>query len=130
MQTIWIIDHYSSEPKYGGISRQFDFARELGRRGYHVVIIASGFCHFTHTYIADKPVKVSTLDENVHYIYIKTSSYQENGGLGRGKNMLDFMRKVIKYEDIIARRYGKPDAVTGCSVHPLAWVAAYKASKR
>ena len=129
MQTIWIIDHYSSDPIYGGISRQYDFAKELGRRGYHVVVIASGFCHFTHSYISEKPVKVSELAEHVHYIYLKTSSYESNGGLGRAKNMLDFMNKVMKYEGIIARRYGKPDVVTGCSVHPLAWIAAYRAAR-
>lgn len=130
MQTIWIIDHYSSEPIYGGISRQYDFARELGRRGYHVVVIASGFCHFTHSYISEKPVKVSKLAEHVHYIYLKTSSYESNGGLGRARNMLDFMNKVIKYEGIIARRYGKPDVVTGCSVHPLSWIAAYRTARK
>lgn len=130
MRTIWIIDHYSSEPKYGGISRQYDFALELGRRGYHVVVIASGFCHFTHTYISEKPVKVSKLAEHVHYIYLKTSSYKANGGIGRAANMFDFMNKVLKYEGIIARKYGRPDVVTGCSVHPLAWVAAYGAAKK
>ncbi len=130
MQTIWIMDHYSSEPEYGGISRQYDFARELGRRGYQVVVIASGFCHFTHQYISEKPVEVSKLSDRVHYIYLKTSSYQTNGGLGRAKNMLDFMNKIMKYESIIARRYGVPDVVTGCSVHPLAWVAAYRAAQR
>lgn len=130
MRTIWIIDHYSSEPEYGGISRQYDFARELGRRGCHVVVIASGFSHFTHTYISEKPVKVSKLAEHVHYIYLKTSSYESNGGMGRARNMLDFMNKVMKYEGIIARRYGKPDVVTGCSVHPLAWVAAYRAARK
>ena len=28
-KNVWIIDHYSSEPKYGGISRQYEFAKEL-----------------------------------------------------------------------------------------------------
>lgn len=130
LQTIWIIDHYSSEPEYGGISRQYDFARELGKRGYNVVVIASGFCHFTHKYISEKNVKVSILADHVHYIYLKTASYESNGGMGRAKNMIDFLHKVIKYEAIIARRYGRPDVVTGCSVHPLAWIAAYKIARK
>lgn len=130
MQTIWIIDHYSSEPEYGGISRQYDFAKELGRRGYQVVVIASGFCHFTHSYISERAVGVRNLTEHVHYIYLKTSSYESNGGPGRAKNMLDFMNRVIKYQGIIARRYGKPDVVTGCSVHPLAWIAAYHTARK
>lgn len=130
METIWIIDHYSSEPKYGGISRQYDFAKELGQRGYHVIVIASGFCHFTHKYISEKSVKVSRLADHVHYIYLKTGSYESNGGIGRAKNMLDFINQVIRYEGLIAKKYGKPDVVTGCSVHPLAWVAAYKTAKK
>lgn len=131
-KTIWIIDHYSSEPVYGGISRQYDFARELGKRGYHVVVIASGFCHFTHEYISEKgrSVKVSELSKNVHYIYLRTSAYTSNGGVGRAKNMIDFMAKVLKYEEVIARHYGRPDVVTGCSVHPLAWVAAYRIARK
>ena len=132
MKVIWIIDHYSSEPVYGGISRQYDFAKELGKRGFHVVVIASGFCHFTHQYITvdDQDIRVSELAENIHYIYIRTSGYTSNGGAARAGNMIDFMRKVLKYEGIIARRYGSPDVVTGCSVHPLTWVAAYKIAEK
>ncbi len=130
--TIWIIDHYSSEPVYGGISRQYDFARELGKRGYNVIVIASGFCHFTHKFITleGKNVKVSTLAPNIHYVYLRTVGYESNGGLGRARNMFSFMNQVLKYERIIARKYGKPDVVTGCSVHPLTWPAAYRVAKK
>lgn len=130
METIWIIDHYSSEPKYGGISRQYDFAMELGRKGYHVVVVASGYSHFTHSYISDEEILENELMPNVHYVYLKTSPYEENGGAKRAKNMIDFMFKVIKHESQIASKYGKPDVVNGCSVHPLAWVAAYHIAKK
>lgn len=128
LKTIWIIDHYSSEPVYGGISRQYDFARELGKRGYKVIVIASGFSHFTHEYITEKGqnVKVSKTARHVRYIYIKTSRYETNGGIGRAGNMVSFMVRVMQYGKIIADKYGKPDVVTGCSVHPLAWVASYQ----
>lgn len=132
MKTIWIIDHYSSEPQYGGITRQYDFAMELGKRGCRVVVIASGYSHFTHEYITKegRNVKVSVLSPNVYYVYLKTLSYENNGGLGRAKNIFDFMYKVIKYEPLISKKFGKPDVVTGCSVHPLAWVAAYRISRK
>lgn len=131
-KTIWIIDHYSSEPVYGGISRQYDFARELGRRGYHVVIIASGFCHFTHKYITEngKDTKISEISPGVHYIYLRTYGYENNGGMGRARNMFSFMHQVMKYSRDIAEKYGRPDVVTGCSVHPLAWEVAYKVARR
>lgn len=132
MKTIWIIDHYSSEPVYGGISRQYDFARELGRKGFRVVVIASGFCHFTHNYITvgKRTVRVSRLSGNVYYVYLKISGYELNHSVGRARSMIDFMQKVLKYESVIAEKYGKPDVVTGCSVHPLAWVSAYKISRK
>lgn len=131
-KTIWIIDHYSSEPKYGGISRQYDFAKELGKRGYNIVVIASGFCHFTHKFIVPegRNVKVNTLAPNIHYVYLRTYGYEDNSGVGRARNMFDFMNAVLKYERIIVRRYGKPDVVTGCSVHPLVWPAAWRVARK
>lgn len=129
-RTIWIIDHYSSEPQYGGISRQYDFAVELGKRGYKVVVIASGFCHFTHSYICTENIKVNTIYSGVHYVYLKTTAYESNSGAQRARNMIDFMNKVLKFEPVIAQKYGRPDVVSGCSVHPLAWVAAYKIARK
>lgn len=73
MKTIWIIDHYSSEPQYGGISRQYDFACELSKRGYNAVVISSAFSHFTHSFISDEDVYVSKINDRVHYVYLKTS---------------------------------------------------------
>lgn len=131
-KNIWIIDHYSSEPEYGGISRQYDFAKELGKRGYNVVVIASGFCHFTHKYITEdrQEMKISAVSSHVRYVYLHTSRYESNHGISRAKNMVDFMIKVLKYESVLVQKYGRPDVVTGCSVHPLAWIAAYKIAQK
>lgn len=122
---IWIIDHYSSEPIYGGISRQYDFARELDKRGYNVIIFSSGFSHYTHSYISERELFISKPFTHVRYVYIRTIPYQENSGINRAKNMISFMIQVLRYEKIVAKNYGKPDVVEGASVHPLAWVAAY-----
>lgn len=131
-KTIWIVDHNSSEPEHGGYSRQYDFAVELGKREYNVVVIASGFSHFTHEYIVEEghDLKVSAVSDHVHYVYLRTSSYKENNGGGRARNIIDFMCKVIKYEAVISQKYGRPDVVTGCSVHPLTWIAAYKIARK
>lgn len=130
MKTIWIIDHYSSEPKYGGISRQYDFALKLSKRGYNVVVFSSGFSHYTHQYISEEECYISEINDNMHYIYLKTSSYIENDGISRFKSMISFKNEVLKYSDKIVEKFGKPDIINGCSVHPFAWVAAYKASKK
>lgn len=129
MKTIWIIDHYSSEPKYGGIQRQYDFAVELSKRGYKVIVIASSFSHYTHTYISEEKAFHSQIADNAFYVYLHTRAYSSNGGLGRIRNMFSFKRAIMKNYKAIADKYGKPDVVTGCSVHPLTWISSYKVAK-
>lgn len=129
-KNIWIIDHYSSEPKYGGISRQYDFANELSQRGYNVVVISSSFSHFTHNFISQDNQFDSEISEKVHYIYLKTTPYESNRGITRMRNIWSFFVQVNKRKASIARKYGTPDVVTGCSVHPFAWLAAYKISRK
>ncbi len=130
MKTIWIIDHYSSEPQYGGIARQYDFAVELSKRGYNVVVIASSFSHFNHSYISNKDMFISKINDNAHYVYLKTTSYTKNNSLSRFLNIFSFERAVAKQRDKIVKLFGIPQTINGCSVHPLAWVAAEKASKK
>ena len=130
MRTIWIIDHYSSEPEYGGISRHYDFAKELGKRGYRVVVIVSGFSHYTHQYISKKEVKLSTVAENIYYVYLKTVGYEVNNSMKRAESMVSFLAQVLRWESRIAEKYGKPDVVTGCSIHALAGSAAYRIAKK
>jgi glycosyltransferase involved in cell wall biosynthesis len=127
---IWIIDHYSSEPEYGGISRQYDFAKELDKREYNVVVFSSGFSHYTHHYISEKECYLTRPFPHVRYVYLKTTPYVENNGKDRAKNIISFMFQVLRYEKIIAKNYGKPDVVEGASVHPLAWIAAYRIAKK
>jgi len=130
MKTIWIVDHYASEPKYGGIARQYDFAVELGSRGYNVVVISSAYSHFSHSYISEDDMFISKPEKNVSFVYLRTTPYQKNAGLGRVKNMFSFLLQVIKLKGKIAEACKGPDVVTGCSIHPLAWVAAYDVSKK
>lgn len=129
-KTVWIIDHYASEPQYGGISRQYDFGSELSKRGYNVIVIASAFSHFKHEYITNEKIAVSSINPNFHFVYIHTTKYENNDGKERAINMVSFFKNVMYQESDIAEKLGKPDVVTGCSVHPLAWIAAYKISKK
>lgn len=129
-QVLWIVDHYASEPKYGGISRQYDFGVELSKRGYRVVVISSSFSHFRHEYLTDKEIDVSEVNPNLYFVYVRTTDYISNNGGSRAKNMFSFMNSVLKKERIIAQKWGKPDVVTGCSVHPLAWIAAYQIARK
>lgn len=127
---IWIIDHYSSEPQYGGIQRQFDFANGLSSRGHNVVVVASAFSHFSHAYLFLEDVHFSELNENAHYVYLKTNPYKTNRSLKRTLNTLSFKKAVEKYEKVIVEKYGEPDVVVGCSIHPFSWIAAYHVAKK
>ncbi len=129
MKTLWILDHYSSEPKHGGIARQYDFAKELAHRGYRVVVISSSYSHFTHKFICEEGCKVIRVDDNVHYAYLRTLPYKGNG-IKRLLNMLSFVCSVVRYRSRIEGNCGKPDVVTGCSIHPFTWIAAYYVSKK
>lgn len=127
---IWIIDHYSSEPQYGGISRQFDFAKGLSMDGHEVVVISSAFSHFSHSYITDDEYLINEINPHAHYVYLKTLQYKSNKSPNRIFNMFSFVSAVKKKRKLIEQRFGKPDIVVGCSIHPFTWIAANKVAKK
>lgn len=130
MKTIWIVDHYSSEPQHGGISRQYDFARQLSKVGFRVVVIASAFSHFTHSFISSEDCCIVEFVPNSYYVYLRTLAYKKNNSFRRAYSMFDFLRQVNKYSKLIVDTCGEPDAIIGCSIHPLAWIAAYRIAKK
>lgn len=128
---VWIIDHYSSEPKYNGISRQYDFACGLSERGINVLVVASSFSHFTHNYNFEAKLTISEINSKAHYAYVRTLPYQKNSGLRRGfGSTLSFVYEVLKNAPTLVKQFGKPDVVVGCSIHPFTWIAAQKIAKK
>lgn len=127
---IWIIDHYSSEPCFGGYSRQYDFAKSLSNKGYNVLVIASSFSHFLHDFVTLGELTVRKINSRANYAYIRTIPYKKNNGIKRSVlNTLSFVIGVKKHRDELAQKFGKPDVIIGCSMHPFTWIAAQKASK-
>lgn len=127
---IWLIDHYSSEPKYGGISRQYDFARGLSSKGMNVLVISSSFSHFSHSYISNEPCHISQIGDNAYYAYVHTSTYTKNNSIQRILNMFSFCRAVHKSSGKLIKEFGAPDLVVGCSIHPFTWLAAYREARK
>ena len=128
---VWIIDHYSSEPRYNGISRQYDFACGLSEKGINVLVIASSFSHFTHKYNMDGGLTISEINPKAHYAYVRTLSYKNNSGLRRGfGSTLSFVYKVLRKAPALVKQFGKPDVVIGCSIHPFTWIAAQRIAKK
>lgn len=72
---------------------------------------------------------ISRFADNAAYAYIHTSAYNSNGGVGRVRNMFSFMMSALKQYNDIEKQLGRPDVVVGASVHPLAWIAAYRIAR-
>lgn len=129
-KVLWIIDHYASEPKYGGYTRQYSLAREIAQTGIDVVVLASSFSHFTHKYMTEDEITVSEISPNAHFIYIKTNSYDRNSGIQRLFGMRSFTRKVIKHSNYIEMKFGRPDWIVASSPHIYAWIAGERIAKK
>ena len=130
MKNIWIIDHYSSEPQYGGYTRQYNFAKELSKSGFNVTVIVSSFSHFSHSYITEKKVMINHISENVRFIYNRTSSYHSNSSYKRFFGMVQFYKVIMRNCHNGEVAFGKPDYVIASSPHPFVWVAAEKIAKK
>lgn len=130
MKTVWILDHHASEPEHNGIARHYDFARALGEQGVNVVVISSSYSHFTKEYFKDDEITVSQISDNARFVYIRTTPEYSDNGNKRFQNMISYVNLVKKYRKKIAEQFGNPDAVVGCSIHPLAWIAAYRVSRK
>lgn len=121
------MNHYALLPDMGGITRHFDFAQELVRRGHEVTIFASSF---------DLKLKSEKINDNkrfkeevvngVRFIWIKTYHYKKNN-YGRFINMFSFAFNSYRVGRKLAQ---KPDTIIGSSAHPFTCISAYYLSKK
>ena len=123
---IVIFNHYALTPSMGGGTRHYDFAKELGKRGHAVTIVASSFHYSSYKEMKaykEEPYLKEEL-EGIEFIWIKTRAYNGNG-IGRVLNMLDYAKKAIALDF-----QKKPDIIIGSSVHLFAVYAAYKQARK
>lgn len=128
-KTLWIIDHYSSEPKYGGYTRQYNLAKGIAQSGINVVVIASSFSHFRHEYITKENIFTNEIEKKIHFVYLKTSSYENHVSAKRFLSMIDFVVQIRRYKRIIAQKFGVPDWVVASSPHIFDWIAGEHVAK-
>ncbi|WAM34184.1 glycosyltransferase family 4 protein [Caldicellulosiruptor morganii] len=123
---VWILNHYAIPPTIGGITRHFDYAKELVKRGYDVTIFASSFDHKQRVEMLEKGSKFKIEDySGVGFVWIKTTPYKKND-LKRVINILSFAKNLY----FIAKNFEKPDTIIASSFHPLTWVVGYWLSKK
>ena len=114
---ILYIEHYAGSPEMGMEFRPYYLSREWIKMGYEVNMIAADY---THLRLKNPKVQNDFQEEEIdgiHYHWVRTSEYSGNG-LGRVKNMLQFVGKLFFNAKVIAARF-KPDIIITSSTYPL-----------
>jgi len=128
---IWIVNHYAMTPQLPGITRHFDFAKELVGRGHEVTVFASSFHHSKQEETKKYPNNQKFLKEEiegVHYVWFKTPGYSDNG-IRRVINMYVFASLFYKNAPALFQK-SKPDIIVGSSLHLFGTLAAFRFSKK
>lgn len=127
---IWIFHHYATPPSMSGLTRPFDFARNLIKEGYECTIFSSSFLHYSgENLITDNSAYLKIEDQGVKFIFLKTSSYRSSKLL-RVKNMFDYYKNLFYVFKELSKSNGTPDIIYASSAHPLALLAGQKLSKK
>jgi glycosyltransferase involved in cell wall biosynthesis len=119
---ILYVEHYAGTPALGMEFRPHYLAREWVRAGHRVQMLAASFSHVR----ARQPeVGARPLDETIDgiaYRWYPTRAYEGNG-LGRVRNIFEFLRQVWADTPRLAREL-RPDVVIASSTYPMdIWVA-------
>lgn len=126
---VWFVNHYAHLPhESGGLTRHFDFARELKALGWDVTIIAAGTTHPAGTCRLSPWGRSRTeIFDEVTLIWIPVTPYRGNGA-DRMLNMgLFFLRTVISRR---LRNLARPDVIVGSTPHPLSAFAGWMLARR
>lgn len=128
-KNIWILHHYATPPTKSGLTRPYDFAKNLIKKGYNVKVFSSAFLHYSReNLIDDDKLFFEDNNDGVPFVYVRTTPYTDNG-MDRVKNMLTFYSRVKKVAKILAKKYGNPDIIYASSPHPLTVIAGIKLAK-
>ena len=125
---IWILNHYATPPDTPGLTRHFDFARELLNQGHRVSIFASSFNHRTRKeerLEGKQNYRREDIEEGVEFIWIRTFPYKQNDWR-RVVNMLSYTFRVIP---LGLRLKEGPNVILASSPHPFAGLAGYIIAK-
>lgn len=127
MKKIWIFNHYATTPSEGGITRHYDFAKELVNRGYNVTIFASAYNHSTQKSVLYEDVgKNVTIENGITFVWINTYPKYKGNGIKRILNMISYFWEILR----IYKYYDKPEIIIGSSVHLFAPLAAHLICKK
>lgn len=128
-KNIWIFHPYATPIELIGLTRPYEFAKELKKYGYNVTIFSSSYLHYTSENLINTKEKFLLKQyEGIDFVFIKTRTYKNNG-VERVLNFFDYYINLNNYIKKI-KRYEKPDIIYASSPHPLSLLIGIKASKK
>lgn len=128
---IWIFNHYATNQFVDGAGRHQGLAKYLIKRGHNVKIFCANTLHNSEDVINIKSGIYASKkgDDDVEYVFVKTSPYVGNGG-SRIKNMIMFWLNLPKVVSQYIKEEGRPDVFLASSVHPLTLVAGLSLKRK
>jgi glycosyltransferase involved in cell wall biosynthesis len=108
------------------ISRNFDYAKRLVKKGHRVTVIANNFSHRDKVRIIDGVGRYFAIShvEGVKVAWLNTTGYKSSG-LFRAINAISYLALAVFYA---VKNIGRIDISIGDSVPPTAGLAAYVVS--
>jgi len=116
-------------PSHPGITRHYEFAQQLIKRGHSVKLICQDYLHSSKqrpVCLNGKPF-LQQIISGVDFTWVHVDEYTGNG-VGRVINMAQFAKRVVKNSDDFSDN--KPDIIIGSTPSPFAAEAARKLSKK
>lgn len=124
-RNIVILNHHATGPDTGGGGRHYDLAKLLSEKGHDVTIIASSYSNGTRQYYFPEEIAVKKFNDKFTFVRLKTKPRYTNT-ITRFINYYDYEVKAAKYDGFD----NTPEVIIASSVHPLAWIAGHKLSRK
>lgn len=115
---ILLINHYAGSPRHGMAYRPYYLAREWGRLGHRVRILAADQSHIrARQPDLENSARFDECNDGVDYSWYRTPAYAGNG-VGRVRNMAAFVTALYRDARRIVRDF-HPDVVIASSTYPM-----------
>jgi glycosyltransferase involved in cell wall biosynthesis len=113
---IILVNHYAGGKRFGMEFRPYYMAKEWGKAGHKVVIVAASYAHLRSVQPVVTNFNSREVIDEVDYLWIKTNRYHGNG-MGRILSMLFFTFKLFFLHKKL--RDFKPDLIIASSTYTI-----------
>ncbi|MEE9208397.1 MAG: glycosyltransferase family 4 protein [Gemmatimonadota bacterium] len=126
---IWWVNHVALPPTEAGVTRHYDFARELINRGHGVTVMLSNFHYIRRREIRDLGSDSTRLEliEGVPFLWVRTPHYGARY-VARVWSWLVLAWRLWREQGLAD--LDAPDVIIGSSPYPFAALAAQRLARR